>query len=53
MLSLRREEQGTQKLFVDTSKIPDDKWRFPLMEEECQASYQAAGVVNGESRTKS
>ena len=42
-MALRPEEEGTQTLFVNTSNIPKEKWRPPLMEENwvvlCQAPY--------------
>ena len=43
--TLRPEEQGTKQLFVNRSKIPKEKWRRPLMEEDwvvlCQALNQS------------
>ena len=48
MLTLHRELQETQKLFVDTSKIRDEKREPPLMEEDwvvlCQALYKEIGM---------
>ena len=47
VLTLRLDELGAQKLFVDTSKAPAGQWRPPLVEEDwvvpCQALYQAIG----------
>ena len=49
VLIFRSEEQGTQKLFVGTSKILGAKRSHPLMEEDkvvpCLALYQSIGVV--------
>ena len=47
VLTLRPEERGTQKLFVNTKQIPRGIWGPPLMEEDwvvlCQALYQSIG----------
>ena len=44
VLTLRPQERGTQKFFVTTDKIPDGKWRPPLMDEDwvalCESLYQ-------------
>ena len=46
VLTLRPEDRGTQKLFVDTDQIPEEK-RPPLMDEDwvvlCQALFQSSG----------
>ena len=43
--TLHPEEQGTKQLFVNRSKIPKEKWRPALMEENwvvlCQAVNQS------------
>ena len=48
VITLRRKEQGTQKLFVDTPKTQAANWGSPVMEENwvglCQALYTAIGV---------
>ena len=45
VMTLRPEEQGTRKLFVNPSKIPKGKRRSHLMEEDwavlCQALFQS------------
>ena len=47
VLTLRPEERGTQKLFVNTDKIPKEKWEPPLTDEGgvvlCQALYPSIG----------
>ena len=58
-LTLLTEEQGSQKLVVDTSRIPKQKWRPHLMEEDwvvpCQAMCQSiwGGRVDRSARKKS
>ena len=56
VLPLRRRQQETRKLFVDTSKIPAANCRPPLMEEDlsvlCWDLYQAvSGGVEKHART--
>ena len=45
--SLRQEERGTQKMFVNTEKIPEEKLWTPLMDEDlvvlCQSLHQSIG----------
>ena len=40
-MTLCPEEQGTQTLFVSTSKMPEEKWGPLLMEEDGVVSCQA------------
>ena len=54
VLTLHPEERGSQKLFVDTSRIPKEKWGPPLMQEDwvalCQALYQSIRRKSGQKR---
>ena len=41
LLGLCQDEQGTHQLLVNTSKIPKDNWRPPLLEEDRVVLRQA------------
>ena len=41
VLTLRPEERGTQKLFVNPNKRPEEKWAPLLMDEDWVVLYQA------------